>query len=155
VLENAASARCPEELMRARYTAHVLKKYDFLVESMHPGHRAGVDARETEAWSGKVQWTGLEVFSAKPGATDDEGAVAFAAHFSVDGEDREFREDASFARVDGRWYYVDGKVHGHEPYRRETPRVGRNEPCPCGSGKKYKKCCWAQHFHPQPAPDAE
>lgn len=25
--------------------------------------------------------------------------------------------------------------------RRESPRVGRNEPCPCGSGKKYKKCC--------------
>ncbi|MBI3947542.1 MAG: HEAT repeat domain-containing protein [Armatimonadetes bacterium] len=27
------------------------------------------------------------------------------------------------------------------PYRRETPKVGRNDPCPCGSGKKYKKCC--------------
>ena len=25
--------------------------------------------------------------------------------------------------------------------RRETPRIGRNDPCPCGSGKKYKKCC--------------
>jgi preprotein translocase subunit SecA len=28
-----------------------------------------------------------------------------------------------------------------EPYRRTEPKVGRNEPCPCGSGKKYKKCC--------------
>lgn len=27
------------------------------------------------------------------------------------------------------------------PYRRETPKIGRNNPCPCGSGKKYKKCC--------------
>lgn len=27
------------------------------------------------------------------------------------------------------------------PYHRETPKVGRNDPCPCGSGKKYKKCC--------------
>ena len=27
------------------------------------------------------------------------------------------------------------------PVRRTTPKVGRNEPCPCGSGKKYKKCC--------------
>lgn len=27
-----------------------------------------------------------------------------------------------------------------QPYRREEPRVGRNDPCPCGSGKKYKKC---------------
>jgi len=28
-----------------------------------------------------------------------------------------------------------------QPIRREEPKVGRNEPCPCGSGKKYKKCC--------------
>jgi hypothetical protein len=29
------------------------------------------------------------------------------------------------------------------PIKRELPKVGRNEPCPCGSGKKYKKCCGA------------
>jgi uncharacterized protein len=29
------------------------------------------------------------------------------------------------------------------PYEREVPKVGRNEPCPCGSGKKYKRCCGA------------
>ena len=28
-----------------------------------------------------------------------------------------------------------------EPVRRSEPKVGRNDPCPCGSGKKYKKCC--------------
>jgi hypothetical protein len=28
-----------------------------------------------------------------------------------------------------------------EPYRREQPKIGRNEPCPCKSGKKYKQCC--------------
>lgn len=26
----------------------------------------------------------------------------------------------------------------------EGPRIGRNDPCPCGSGKKYKKCCGAE-----------
>lgn len=34
-------------------------------------------------------------------------------------------------------YLYDGK----ETYRRIQPKVGRNDPCPCGSGKKYKKCC--------------
>jgi len=29
------------------------------------------------------------------------------------------------------------------PYQRTSPRIGRNEPCPCGSGKKYKRCCGA------------
>jgi uncharacterized protein YecA (UPF0149 family) len=28
-----------------------------------------------------------------------------------------------------------------QPVRRDEPRVGRNDPCPCGSGKKNKKCC--------------
>lgn len=34
--------------------------------------------------------------------------------------------------------------HGHhhvETFRREGPKVGRNDPCVCGSGKKFKKCC--------------
>ena len=35
------------------------------------------------------------------------------------------------------------KVIESGTYRRETPKIGRNDPCPCGSGKKYKKCCGA------------
>jgi preprotein translocase subunit SecA len=31
-----------------------------------------------------------------------------------------------------------------KPYRSKSPKVGRNEPCPCGSGKKFKKCCAAK-----------
>ncbi|QOJ30933.1 MAG: SEC-C domain-containing protein [Gammaproteobacteria bacterium] len=37
----------------------------------------------------------------------------------------------------------DHDHHDHapaEPYRRKTPKLGRNDPCHCGSGKKYKKC---------------
>ena len=30
-----------------------------------------------------------------------------------------------------------------EPYRRDKPKIGRNDPCHCGSGKKYKKCHWS------------
>lgn len=32
-------------------------------------------------------------------------------------------------------------LYGTQPVRRETPKVGRNDPCTCGSGKKFKKCC--------------
>ena len=32
-------------------------------------------------------------------------------------------------------------AQSHTPVRRETPKVGRNELCPCGSGKKFKRCC--------------
>ena len=35
------------------------------------------------------------------------------------------------------WMNVKPQV----PFIRESPKIGRNDPCPCGSGKKYKKCC--------------
>ncbi|MEQ1674882.1 MAG: SEC-C metal-binding domain-containing protein [Candidatus Nitrotoga sp.] len=34
--------------------------------------------------------------------------------------------------------------YDNEPYIRPEPKIGRNDPCPCGSGKKYKKCCLAK-----------
>ncbi|MBX6393000.1 MAG: UPF0149 family protein [Burkholderiales bacterium] len=43
-------------------------------------------------------------------------------------------------------YYADHRLTGgkpREPFRREGGKVGRNDPCPCGSGKKYKRCCGA------------
>ncbi len=37
----------------------------------------------------------------------------------------------------------EGEGEAKQPSRREEPKVGRNDPCPCGSGKKFKKCCGA------------
>ncbi len=37
--------------------------------------------------------------------------------------------------------YEDESEELLEPPAQETPKIGRNSPCPCGSGKKYKKCC--------------
>jgi SEC-C motif-containing protein len=45
-----------------------------------------------------------------------------------------------FRKHGNRWVFVDGQIVNGPPVRRTEPRVGRNEPCPCGSGKKYKKC---------------
>ena len=36
---------------------------------------------------------------------------------------------------------LDDEIDDEKPYVREAPKIGRNDPCPCGSGKKYKKCC--------------
>lgn len=38
-------------------------------------------------------------------------------------------------------------IFDSQTYRRSEPKVGRNEPCPCGSGKKYKLCCGRVTFH--------
>jgi uncharacterized protein len=55
----------------------------------------------------------------------------------VDGiADEDFDEPFEDDELDEEGYYP-------ETYVRPAPKVGRNEPCPCGSGKKYKKCCGA------------
>lgn len=48
-----------------------------------------------------------------------------------------FEEEYEDNFNDGRDFYLEPVT----TYTRETPKVGRNEPCPCGSGKKFKKCC--------------
>ena len=53
--------------------------------------------------------------------------------------------DSPVRTLDGPEYIeVDGEARElpkQETVMRATPKVGRNDPCPCGSGKKYKNCC--------------
>ena len=41
-------------------------------------------------------------------------------------------------------FYTHNSAQPPETYRRPEPKIGRNDPCPCGSGRKYKHCCLAQ-----------
>lgn len=128
--------------MRSRYTAHTLGEYDYLDASTHPAMREEVTSEEMREWSEAVDWLGLEILGTRGGSEQDEtGEVSFVARYALGGVPQELREDSFFRREEDRWYYVDGVVHGHEPVRRETPKIGRNEPCLCGSGRKFKKCC--------------
>ena len=142
VVAGKKPALTAEALMRARYSAHALGNYTYLESSLHSSTRETVDAAKLRQWSESVQWKGLEILSSEGGGKKDENAtISFIAHYEVNGVPQELREDATFAREDGEWRYVDGKVHGHTPYKRAAPKIGRNDLCPCGSGKKYKKCC--------------
>ena len=60
--------------------------------------------------------------------TPDE--VEFIARYSIKDVEQEHHEQATFQKVDGKWYFVDGVVAGPGTYRREEPKVGRNDPCP-------------------------
>lgn len=142
IIEGKALAKSPEALMRARYTAHASKQYDFLTSSTHPEFRDEVNPKEIEEWSSMMEWKSLEVLSTKDGGPEDlTGEVSFCAHYTVRDFPQELREDAFFRKEGDTWYYVEGTVYAKEPVRREGPKIGRNDPCLCGSGKKYKKCC--------------
>jgi SEC-C motif domain protein len=127
-----------EDLMRSRFTAYALGEVDYLLETHHPDHRP--DRSEIASWAKRARFTALDVLKTEAGAAGDaKGVVEFIAYFEEDGVKREHHERSRFERLDDRWYYVDASA----PMTRARPAVGRNDPCPCGSGKKYKKCCGA------------
>ncbi len=131
-----------EELMRSRYSAYVRGDIDYLAETLHPDRRDTHDAEATRRWAEQADWLGLEVIGCSAGGEDDDkGVVEFIASYRQDGRIVRHHEVSSFVRHDGRWFFVEGELVPPATRRRETGKVGRNAPCPCGSGLKYKKCC--------------
>ena len=102
---------------------------------------AEIDRKATEDLSRNSNWMGLKILrTVKGGASDDEGIVEFEATYSQKGIRDVHHETAYFKKIDGSWLYSAGQMTPTTVVR-EKPKVGRNEPCPCGSGKKYKNCC--------------
>lgn len=131
-----------EALLRSRYTAFAKHNINYIIETISPGKRKDHDKEEIRKWSESSEWKGLEIVSVDGGSLHDSAAVIdFIAHYKMDNEEKEHHEVAQFKKQDGQWYFVDGRVKGGEPVVRETPKIGRNDPCSCGSKKKYKKCC--------------
>ncbi len=130
-----------EALMRSRYSAYVFKELDSLRDTLSPEAQEGHDEASVREWAESAEWLGLEIkdtWAGQPG--DEAGIVEFAATYSVDGETVTHRERSEFRFDDGKWFYVDGHMVSGPPIKKER-KVGRNEPCLCESGKKYKKCC--------------
>jgi SEC-C motif-containing protein len=140
-IKGEAHPTTAEQLMRSRYAAYALGDIDYVFSSHHPDTVHQADRKGAEEWSAQAEWHGLTVHEASGGESDDAGTVEFTAAYEIQGKLLRHRERAEFRRRNGRWVYYDGEMVKAPPMRREAPKVGRNEPCPCGSGKKYKKCC--------------
>ena len=126
--------------MRSRYSAYTLHEMNYLVDTLHPGQRHDYDEAGAAKWARESDWTGLEIVSVSD-VTGHSGKVEFKASYRRNGEPFVHHELAEFRKSGDTWYFFDGKMVGPGQYTRESPKVGRNDPCPCGSGKKYKKCC--------------
>lgn len=141
VLKGLAAPGSPVDLMRSRYTAFVRHEIDYLLKSVAPARRKEFDRKGIEEWSRDTDWAGLEIVSSEKGGPGDEtGKVEFIAKYREDGEEKKHHELATFVKINGSWYFEDGRTPPVKQYRSEGPKVGRNDPCHCGSGKKFKKC---------------
>ena len=136
LLEGARPAATAEALMRSRYTAYTRGDAAYVARTWH----ASSCPAELDLNRSPVHWTGLTVIGCTAGgADDDRGTVEFIAHFEADGRAGQVHEVSRFVREHGQWLYLDGEA-GRAPAQRPHD-TGRNAPCPCGSGKKFKRCC--------------
>jgi SEC-C motif-containing protein len=144
-----------EKLMRSRYSAFVKAEIEYLKKTLAPESRSDFDIAATKKWAEQAQWKGLKIMSTSGGGPEDsKGIVEFVATYVIEGEGVDHHEVSKFRKTDsGQWYFVEGESHTHaegeghhhhqkpQTVQREAPKIGRNDPCTCGSGKKYKKCC--------------
>jgi len=135
-----APAPGPEALMRSRYTAYTLQEMPYLLETLHPSQRSDFDADGAAKWARESEWEALEIVDVSD-LTDNSGKVEFRVTYRRKGEKLIHHEMAEFRKSGETWYFLDGKMVSAGQFTRESPKVGRNDPCPCGSGKKFKKCC--------------
>ena len=130
-IEGKAKAPTAEALMRARYTAHCLGKYQFLTDTTHPEFREDASADEIKEWSSMMTWEGLDIIeTVEGGENDSTGEVKFCAHYSVQNVPQELREDAFFRKEGDEWFYVEGNVAATTPAPVAAARSTRSAACP-------------------------
>lgn len=138
----AAKAETAERLMRTRYSAFVLVKPDYIIKTTLPAQQALLDKKAIESWAKETDWAGLEIVQHTPKVSKRHAQVEFKACFNTtDNASTELQahhELSTFVKIknkatnDARWYFLDPTV---------AMTVTQKQPCICGSGEKFKRCC--------------
>ena len=134
-----------ERLMRTRYSAFVLVKPNYIVKTTLPAQQDLLDINAIESWAKETNWAGLEIVAHAPRLGKRHAQVEFRAYFkstnnasNLEEKVQAHHELSAFVKVtdkinnDARWYFLDPTV---------SMSVSQKQPCVCGSGEKFKRCC--------------
>lgn len=126
-----------ERLMRSRYSAFVLIKPEYIVKTTVPAQQALLSVGDIEKWARKTNWVGLEIVNHVPKLGKRHAQVEFKAFYTKpDGQQAAHHELSTFVKTKDktgeRWYFLDPTV---------SMTVSPKQPCICGSGEKFKRCC--------------
>ena len=147
--QNPQSTPSAEKLMRSRFSAFALSKIDFIIATYHSSCHAQRSESEI-SYATDIEWLKLEIIAANSESnTDDisEDYVEFKAWFKQDNQLQLHHEKSRFVKEQIEeqwcWRYIDGLNLNEQSIKHKgtSSKIKRNDPCPCNSGKKYKKCC--------------
>lgn len=138
--ENTAIADTAERLMRSRYCAFVLQKVDYIIATTVPNQQALLDKQAISDWAKTTDWAGLDVINVNPKVDKNHASVEFNAYFNAlengESQKRYHYELSFFVKINqqnqARWYFLDPTV---------SLNISQKQPCICGSGEKFKRCC--------------
>ena len=124
-IDKKQDAKTALELMRSRYTAYVLRDGQYLYDTCSHNLKNIEDIKAIQEQD--IEWIGLKIEA----FTHDE--VTFMAYYRDNNKIEVMKEHSFFVLEDGKLRYDSGEML--------EGTISRNDNCPCGSGKKYKKCC--------------
>jgi len=139
-ISNKQLPQTSEQLMRSRYTAYKLKRFEYLIATNSPENEIRTD--NIQDFESNIDWLGLKIIkSHNIEQQNNNSIVEFVAFYAnSDGDTllkpdkyRQLHEKSYFKKIDNRWFYSSGEALA-------PIKISRNEPCFCNSGKKYKKC---------------
>lgn len=135
-IEGGQVPATPEQLMRSRYTAYATNNLVYLQNTMKSPAADHFDKNRKRA---NITWIKLEVLNSS--VSGKKGNVEYIAYYNDYDKLQSLHEKSRFRFDEGHWYYIDGEILDDQP----SAKIGRNSLCPCGSGKKFKKCCLGIH----------
>lgn len=139
IIAGTVSAPTAEALLRSRYSAFVKRVPDHIERTDAPEIRGDFNRTELEQTMRDCEWLGLKI--RRTVESGDSATIEFVIHFRYNRQNMVQTELSSFRREHDHWLYVSGEISSKQmPYMNEQ-KIRRNDPCPCGSGKKAKKCC--------------
>ncbi|WP_100641135.1 YchJ family protein [Alteromonas facilis] len=136
LISKQAKATTPEALMRSRYTAYAVKQYDYILETYVASTRPSISPEELGADNTNTLWLTLEITDSE--LSPEYGYVSFRAFYKDKAHAYCLAEKSRFVKQDEEWFYVDGDIL---PASGKV-KIGRNDPCLCGSQQKSKRCCF-------------
>ncbi|WP_258872059.1 YchJ family protein [Thalassotalea euphylliae] len=124
-----------EQLMRSRFSAYSESHAQYIFDTYTQESQQTNSVSDIEEWAKENIWLRLTVHQHNPVAQPAQ--VEFSAFYLHQERVYEMRECSNFIKENEQWRYHDGEIIKHE----QIATIKRNDPCPCLSGKKYKKCC--------------
>lgn len=121
-----------EQLMRSRFSAYCIRDIDYIYATYAASARETNTIADIAAFANNVHFLSLSISEVTQGLT--EGYVSFTVRYIQNCMLMQFTEKSRFVLQDT-WFYLDGELADTAPVK-----IGRNDICPCNSGRKFKHC---------------